>query len=361
MTLTRLQFRCMRQASGSKYLQWVKTRKFARFNLAASGVLPYPLIQLGARIEDIEISGPGLYGFEPLQEAIAAHSRVPPECVVSASGTSMANFIAMAVLIQPGDEVLLEYPAYEPLLAAAQYLGAEIKRFPRQTGVQDFVSDRTRLIVITNLHNPTCARFLEPDLKNLAKIAARVGARVLVDEVYLECMYGERTSAIRYGTHFVCTSSLTKAYGLGGLRCGWIVAEPDLSRRMWHIKDLIEPSAPHPAEQLSVIAFRRLDEISARAKALIDTNRALFLDFLRSCSQLDAAMPDHGTCVFPRVKHGDSDRLFGLLHDHYDTDVVPGRFFEMPDHFRLGIGVENSVLKGGLERLQKALEAAVPL
>jgi len=174
-------------------------------------------------------------------------------------------------------------------------------------------------------------------------------------------MYGERTSAIRYGTHFVCTSSLTKAYGLGGLRCGWIVAEPDLATRMWHIKDLIEPSAPHPAEQLSVIAFRRLDEISARAKAMIDTNRALFLDFLRSCSQLDVAMPDHGTCVFPRIKYGDSDRLFGLLHDHYDTDVVPGRFFEMPDHFRLGIGVENSVLKGGLERLQKALEAAVPL
>ena len=211
------------------------------------------------------------------------------------------------------------------------------------------------------MHNPTCARFLESDLKKLAEIAGRAGARVLVDEVYLECMYGERTSAIRHGTHFVCTSSLTKAYGLGGLRCGWIVAEPDLATRMWHIKDLIEPSAPHPAEQLSVIAFRRLDEISARARALIDNNRALFLDFLSSCSQLDVAMPDHGTCVFPRIKYGDSDRLFGLLHDHYDTDVVPGRFFEMPDHFRLGIGVENSVLKGGLERLQKALEAAVPL
>jgi aspartate/methionine/tyrosine aminotransferase len=358
MTLTRLQFRCMRHAPGSQYLQWVKTRKPARFNLAASGVLPYPLIQLGARIEDIEINGPGLYGFEPLQEAIAVHCGVPPECVVSASGTSMANFIAMAVLIQPGDEVLIEYPAYEPLLAAAQYLGAEIKRFPRQSSLQDLVSDRTRLIVITNLHNPTCAGLLEPDLKNLAEIAERAGAHVLVDEVYLECMYSERMSAIRHGKHFVCTSSLTKAYGLGGLRCGWIVAEPDLARRMWHIKDLIEPSAPHPAEQLSVIAFRRLDELSGRAKAVIDPNRALFLDFLRSCSQLEVAMPDHGTCVFPRMKSGDSDHLFELLHDHYDTDVVPGRFFEMPDHFRLGIGVENSVLKEGLERLQKALETA---
>src|SRR5262245_20933540 len=277
----------MRHALGSKYLQWVKTRKPAQFNLAASGVLPYPLIQLGASIEDIEINGAGLYGFEPLQEAIASHCGVPPEWVVCASGTSMANFIAMAVLVHPGDEVLIEYPVYEPLLAVAEYLGAEIKRFQRQSGLQDFVSDRTRLIVITNLHNPTCSRLLEPDLKNLGEIAERAGARVLVDEVYLECMYGERASTIRYGKQFVSTSSLTKAYGLGGLRCGWIVAEPDLARQMWQIKDLIEPSAPHPAEQLSVIAFRRLDEISARAKAIIDANRALILDFLRSCSQLE--------------------------------------------------------------------------
>ena len=113
---------------------------------------------------------------------------------------------------------------------------------------------------------------------------------------------------------------------------------------------------PLPAEQLSVIAFRRLDEIAARARTIIDANRALFLDFLRSCSQLEVAMPEYGTCVFPRMKSGDSDRLFELLHDRYDTDVVPGRFFEMPDHFRIGIGVESSVLKEGLERLQKALE-----
>jgi len=351
----------MTHAPGSKYLQWVKTRKPAQFNLAASGVLPYPLIQLGARIEDIEINGPGLYGFEPLQEAIASHCGVPTEWVVSASGTSMANFIAMAVLIHPGDEVLIEFPVYEPLLAAARYLGAEIKRFPRQSGLQDLVSDRTRLIVITNLHNPTCSRLLEPDLKNLGEIAERAGARVLVDEVYLECMYSERTSAIHQGKQFVCTSSLTKAYGLGGLRCGWIVAEPDLARRIWQIKDLIDPSAPHPAEQLSVSAFGRLDEITARARALIEANRALFIDFATFSPHLEIAMPDYGTCVFPRMKSGDSDRLFEVLHDHYDTDVVPGRFFEMPDHFRIGLGVENSVLKEGLERLQKALEAGLPL
>lgn len=350
----------MTHAAGSSYLQWVKTRTPARFNLAASAVLPYPLAELGARIEDIEIDGPSVGGFRPLQHAIAAHCGVKPECVVPASGTSMANFIAMAVLIRPGDEVLIEYPVYEPLLSAAHYFGANIKRFPRRSGIEQFVSDRTRLVVVTDLHNPTCGQLLESDLKNLAEVAERAGARVLVDEVYLECMYGQKTSAIRHGTHFVCTSSLTKAYGLSGLRCGWIVAEPDLARRMSHIKDLIDPSAAHPAEQLSVIAFGRLDQIAARAKALIDANRALFLDFFNSCSQLELTMPDHGTCVFPKMKSGDSDRLFELLQNRYDTDIVPGRFFEMPDHFRLGLGVDTSVLKEGLERLQEALRTVSP-
>src|SRR5215831_17255914 len=111
---------CMGTTIGSEYLQWVKARKPARFNLAASGVSPSPMAELGAGIAEIEINGPSLYGFAPLQQAIATHSRVSVDCVVATSGTAMANFIAMAALINPGDEVLIEQPAYEPLIAAAK-------------------------------------------------------------------------------------------------------------------------------------------------------------------------------------------------------------------------------------------------
>jgi aspartate/methionine/tyrosine aminotransferase len=346
----------MKAAAGSAYLQWVKTRKPGRFNLASSGVSPCPLAEFDGNIGNIEINGPGLYGFEPLQQAIAAHCNVPAEYVVAASGTSMANFLAMAALINPGDEVMIEWPAYEPLLAVARYLGANITRFPREGRVRDFVSSHTRLIVVTNLHNPTCAALCEAELNELAEIARDAGARVLVDEVYLECMYSGRSSAIHQGSHFICTSSLTKAYGLGGLRCGWIVAEPDLARRIWHIKDLIDPSASHPAEYLSVVAFHELDRLAARARSLLDSNRRLLHEFMRSCPQLELAPPDYGTCVFPQMKSGDADRLFELLHNRYDTDVVPGRFFEKPDHFRIGIGGDSRVLAEGLQRLQNALK-----
>jgi hypothetical protein len=349
----------------SDYLGWVKTRKPLRFNLAASGVMNYSLADLGAGIDDIELTGPGLNGYEPLQEALARKCGVLPDCVVRAAGASMANYLAMASLAGPGDEVLIEHPAYDPLLAVARNLGATVTRFKRafEDGfrirpgeVARSVTGRTKLIVITNLHNPSSVLTDEDALRRLGEIARGVGAHVLVDEVYLECLYEASRSAFHLGKEFVVTSSLTKAYGLGGLRCGWILAQPELAERMWRIKDLIDPLAAYPAEQLSVIALRQLHKIATSAKALLDANRPLLNRFLDSRQDLEAIRPGFGTAVFPHLKYGDMERLLGLLRDRYETDVAPGRFFEMPDHFRVGITGDPESLSAGLERLGAALD-----
>src|SRR5205807_328656 len=117
---------------------------------------------------------------------------------------------------------------------------------------------RTKLIVLTNLHNPSSA--LTPD--SVLREVGDLGAHVLVDEVYLDAVY-EKTprSSAHLGPQFIVTNSLTKVYGLSGLRCGWILAEPDLARAMWRLNDLFEVNAAHPAELLSVAAFRHLDAI----------------------------------------------------------------------------------------------------
>ena len=106
---------------------------------------------------------------------------------------------------------------------------------------------------------------------------------------------------------------------------------------MWKIKDLVDPSAAHPAEMLSVIAYRELNRIAARAQTLLAKNRALVRDFLDGCDELECVWPEFGTCIFPRLKRGDADRFATMLHERFDTDVVPGRFFGMPGHFRLGL------------------------
>src|SRR5437870_13715301 len=180
-------------------MHWSKTQSRTRFNLATSGVAPFPLRELPVHLETLEINGnDDGYGHPPLQKAIATHHGVDPDCVVESAGTSMANHLAMAAIIEPGDEVLIEHPAYGPILDVAHYLEARVKRFLRteENGwavdpgeIRCRVTPKTRLIVITNLHNPTSAPTPDSVLREIADIARSVGAGVLVDEVYLDAVY----------------------------------------------------------------------------------------------------------------------------------------------------------------------------
>ena len=143
---------------------------------------------------------------------------------------------------------------------------------------------------------------------------------------------------------------------MSGLRCGWIVAEPELAQRIWDLNDLFGVMPAHPAERLSVIAFAQLAEIGARAETRLKSNRALVYDFLDSRPDLEAVRPEFGTIVFPRLKQGSVATLSRLLREKYETSVVPGSFFEMPNHFRVGFGNDPEVLKEGLVRLGAALD-----
>jgi aspartate/methionine/tyrosine aminotransferase len=266
----------------SDYMNWAKTASKARFNLATSGVAHLPLSALPVRVEDLDINGPSTYGYEPLRRAIAQHHEVDPENVVTAAGTSMANHLAMAALIDPGDEVLIERPAYELLVSTALFLGADVRRFERlrEKGyaldpfeVRKALTPRTKLIVATNLHNPSSALAGEAELREIGSLARSVGAKVLVDEVYLDGVYeGTPRSAVHLGPEFVITSSLTKVYGLSGLRCGWILARPDVARGIWRLNDLFASIDAFPAEAVSVIAFRNLPAIRDQARRIVEAD-----------------------------------------------------------------------------------------
>src|SRR5262249_56025050 len=113
-------------------------------------------------------------------------------------------------------------------------------------------------------------------LRSIGEMAAQVGARVLVDEVYLPMLFeAAPATAFSLGKNFVVTSSLTKTYGLSGLRCGWILATPRLARRIWRLNDLFTATAAHPAERMSVMAFGRLGQFRQRPRAFLTTTRPL--------------------------------------------------------------------------------------
>jgi aspartate/methionine/tyrosine aminotransferase len=348
----------------SDYMHWAKFKAPVRFALTASEVPHFRIDQLGVRIADLDMDGASHPRYASLRQAIAGRYRVTPDEVVAADGTSMANFLAMAALIEPGDEVLIESPTYEPLLGAASFLGATIKRFDRKPSeafrldpseVERAISPSTRLIVLTNLHNPSSALASEAELRAIGDLAARAGARALVDEVYLDSAAPVR-SAAHLGPEFVITNSLTKVYGLSGLRCGWILAEPDFAERMWRLNDLFGVNQAHQAERLGCIAFEHLEQVLGDTPAMLARNRAVFDDFVTSRDDLECAPAKHGITAFPRWTGGDTQRLDDQLRAHYDTAVVPGRWFEMPDHFRIGFGMSRDDFAEGLSRLGRALD-----
>jgi aspartate/methionine/tyrosine aminotransferase len=353
----------------SEYMEWAKTHSGARFNLASSGVAPFPLGDLGACIEDLELCGDSGYGYEPLLERLARKAGVDRDHIVHATGTSMANLLGLAAAAGPGAEVLIEEPTYPLLVDAARWLRLDVKRFPRRAEdgfrlevreVEKALTPRTRLVVLTNPHNPSGAFTSPGDLRRLGDAARSVGARVLADEVYLDSrlVLGRPVvSAAHLGPEFVVTSSLTKVYGLSGLRCGWVVADPDLVYRMSRLNDLFGVIPAHAAERLSVMALDHLDLMAARTRRILEVNTAGVNAFLASREDLACQPVEAGMTAFPQLLRGDVDGLCQRLRERHETTVAPGRFFGMPGHFRLALGCAPEVLEGGLERLGRALDS----
>ncbi|MGO8984265.1 MAG: aminotransferase class I/II-fold pyridoxal phosphate-dependent enzyme [Terriglobales bacterium] len=351
----------------SRYLAWAKLHSNARFNLASSGVVDYPLAELPVNLSDLEIGGTGPYGYKPLMERLSARAGVPEDCVVYTLGTSMANYIALTALIHRGDEVLIERPTYDPLLTVLDHIGVNVCRFDRRAekgfrlGLGELerkLTTKTRLVILCNLHNPSSAFTDEATMRQAGEMAAKVGARVLVDEVYLETLFDQPwRSAFRLGSNFIVTGSLTKAYGLSGIRCGWILAQPELVQRMWQVADFTYGVPAHPAEILAVFVFDNFDRVRDRARGILETNRSLVNEFLEVRSDLDCERSRFGTTVFPRLRTGRTLEFVSMLREQFETSVVPGEFFERPQHFRIGIGGATETLRGGLERVGTALDA----
>ncbi len=347
---------------GSAYMEWVKTSTGGvKYNLANSGVKSYPLSSLPVDFQSLQLTGPGAYGYPPLVEALARKCHVPKDHVATALGTSGANHLAMAVLIQPGDEVLIEHPAYPLLWECAGYHGADVKFFERRAednfavdvaALRRLITPKTKLIVLTNLHNPSCALIPNETLREIGAL----GPRVLVDEVYLDLLYDQAPeTSFKLGERFIVTNSLTKVYGLSGVRCGWVLASADIVKKIYRLNDLFGVNNPYLTDQISCVALAHLPEIAQWSRGLLAKHRSIANDFLAVTPSLESAPLTAGTVIFPKVRMP-VDQLCQRLRDRYETVITPGHFFGAPDRVRIGIGGETAVLTEGLARVQSALK-----
>jgi aspartate/methionine/tyrosine aminotransferase len=348
------------------YMEWAKTRAAVEFDLAGSNILACSLDDLPGARDAIDLSGANDDGYRPLVEAIAGRYGVDPGLVTTAGGAGGANFLVLAALLEPGDDVLVERPGYDPLLGAARLFGARTVRFERafDSGfaldpdrVRHAITPRTKVIVITSPHNPTGVAADPAALDEIGRIAERAGAHVVVDEVYKD-LTGDRTPpAAARGEVFATTNSLTKSYGLSSLRAGWVVASPALSYRVRRARDVVDGTGSIVAERLATLAFQRLDALTVRAQDILARNKALVDAFLQDRRDLEW-VPSVGTIVFPRIRGlADAGPFVDRLMRERGTALGPGAFFDAPAHFRLGYGADTEKIRQGLAHVAAALDA----
>jgi len=246
-------------------------------------------------------------------------------------------------------------------------LGASVRFFERRfeegyavdpDRVAAALSPRTRLVVLSSPHNPTGVLAAEDALARLGALAEKHGFLILVDEVYQDCVLTDRPkpAALR-SPAFISSNSLTKAYGLSSLRCGWTLASPEVTLRVRRARGVVDVNGAIPAERLATLAFTRLDELSERARRLIGANTALVSAFLAKSPALEC-VPSRATITFPRFKDGrDTGPFAQRLFAEHGVAIVPGAFFEAPSHFRLSFGGATDKLQKGLAALTSCLQS----
>ena len=350
------------------YMEWAKKRPAAMFDLAGSNVLSCSLADLEGARDALLLSGSNDNGYQPLLDAIARRYLVQPAQVTTANGAAGANFQAMAAVLEPGDDVLMERPGYDPLPGAARLLGANIVRFDRRFE-DDFAIDpdaiaraltpRTRLIIISSPHNPTGAVADLAALEAIGRIASTAGAYVLVDEVYLDAAEPARQPAALIGepstSPFISTSSLTKSYGLSSLRCGWTISSPPSPNASG--ARATSSMGPDPSRPNGWQRWPLRNSIASRREPLrcsLSTARSC----TRSCAVVRRSTSScRGTAPSSSrasERFGDTSAFAERLLAEHGTAIVPGKFFEAPAHFRLGFGGPSEVVRAGLEQLRVA-------
>ncbi|MFO0567867.1 MAG: pyridoxal phosphate-dependent aminotransferase [Polyangiaceae bacterium] len=331
------------------------------YDLASSGIAEVSSDTLG---EGVPVSD--LAARDRFREAIASRYGVPASEVVTCLGASGALFVATATLLGSGDRLLVENPSYEPLWRGAEALGVGVDRFERRgpldpDAILAACKPETRLVAITNPHNPSAVVASDGELSALAQALDARGIRLLIDEAYLE-LVRPRTTARKLAPNVLTCSSATKCWGVGWSRAGWLILPAELAEAAGRVERFTQGMAPPLTWAFGERAVSRADRLLERARVLQSGKRELVDAFVARYSSLswDPPAPSalfgfvydaRGVDLLPKIEAG--IRSFGVL-------TAPGSFFGVPSAFRLGFTCDRKKLGEGLSRLAKALELEAP-
>ncbi len=351
------------------------------FDLAESGIKPLTvdeLLRFGGRDESLEamlhisLGYSEARGTEDLRGLIASlYADVTPEDVLVTTGAIEANFLLFNVLLNAGDHVVAVDPAYQQLQSVPRAIGCDVSLW-RLRPENDFrydlaeldhlITPKTKLIVINTPHNPTGSALTPEEQADVYRRAESVGAIVMGDEAYRWLTLPGRepfAGPVRdIGVNGISVGTLSKPFGLPGLRIGWIAATSEIVQRCWSMRDYVSLSPGKLNDYLATIALRSRQQVFERTQRIAGQN-------LQTLEAWIHQREDMVSWVAPR------GGLLGLLHYNIDVPsfeladelaaqssvmLAPGAAFGYEHFLRIGIGGDPEVFRRGLDRTAPVLE-----
>ena len=351
------------------------------FNLSESGVRPLTPRELVEDAHGLEalLDQPLVYtqsnGTIELRRAIASmYAGATIDHIEVTNGGSEANFITTFNLIEQGDDVVMLVPNYMQTWGLSRAFGGTIREWrlieDAEAGrwrvdldaLDTLVTSRTKMIVICNPNNPTGARLTAAELDRIARVADTHGAWILSDEVYRGAELDGQETASMWGRseRAIVTSGLSKAYGLPGLRIGWIAAPAPLIASLWSYHDYvtIAPGALSDRLARAALAPERRARLFERTRSILRRNLPLVEAWLHEAGGFHWIRPEAGAIVYVRYDHRiNSTELVTRLRNEKSVLIVPGDHFGMDGYLRLGFGEPPEYNRAGLDRLRELLSS----
>jgi aspartate/methionine/tyrosine aminotransferase len=356
------------------------------YDIAESGILPLRLADLLAweaaangsdqaslqSLLDLPLGYSEARGTEALRSTIAAtYAECGADDVLVTTGAIEANFLLFNVLLEPGDHVIAPFPAYQQLYSVPRAIGCDVSlwevgpsagyRFDVDA-LERLIQPRTRLIVVNTPHNPTGATLSPLELRRVYELAQSVGAWVLGDEAYrwLTIPNGAPpTLPMRdHGPLGVSVGTVSKPFGLPGLRIGWIAAPAAIAAACWAARDYVSLSPGKLNDAIARLAFKHRERIVERNQAIVTANLSAADEWVaRHADRLSWTPPRAGLLALLRYDLPIGSReLADLLATEYGVMLAPGSAFGVESHLRIGLGQDPSIFRAGLAAASRCFQ-----
>jgi aspartate/methionine/tyrosine aminotransferase len=335
--------------------------------IATSGIVDFPLDAIPLDLKKLDLHVPNVNGDARVVDQLTSIYGVDPSCLLETIGASEANFLAMAALAERGDRVVIETPTYGSLPAIAVTLGLKVAPLERNfrkgfevdlEALKKAAKKGTQLVVLTNLHNPSGVAIPKNTLRGALEIAEDAGAFLYVDEIFRD--FGENIPSVTsFGGRAIAAASVSKVYGLGWTRIGWMVCpDGETAMRLRRARRLVAGAGSTFGGAVAAWALKERAKFHARAKAIVAENYGSLLEWAEATPGVTLVRPDGGPICFPEVtlpKGQDGIAVARRLLKQKGILTTPGELFGRPGHFRVGCGADPDKTRAALAALSRSL------